>query len=212
MSLFSFFGFGKNKKAPEKANTPAPAIEVLPGFDADVIATLGAFSKLPLQKLPAIDSEDSCTIPGAFFNGYLALMTGKDDINGKALKLKQLYNGTQYRFFVFDGDDNSSGIGLILGSELDILRYRLTNAYNYDLSPDDVLAKIEDLDARLGVSIVGCGMDWIELRFDRLPADMDAFADEMYAFCPDSVDQGVGDIASLKQAIADMHGMYFWWD
>lgn len=212
MSLFSFFGFGKNKNASEKPEKTAHAVEILPGFDAEVIATLGSFSKQPLQKLPAIDDEDSCIIPDAFYNGYLALMTDKDDVNGKALKLKQLYNDTQYRFFVFEGDENSSGIGLISGSELDILRYRLTNAYNYDLFPDDVLAKIEDLDNRLGVSIVGCGMDWIELRFDRLPGDMDAFADEMYAFCPDSVDQGVGDITSLKEAITEMHGMYFWWD
>lgn len=212
MSLFSFFGFGKNKKAPENPKASAPAVEILPGFDAEVIATLGSFSKQPLQKLPAIDDEESCIIPDAFYNGYLALMTAKDDVNAKALKLKQLYNNTQYRFFAFEGDDSTYGIGLVLGSELDILRYRRTNAYNYDLSPDDVLAKIGELDARLGVSIAGCGMDWIELRFDRLPTDMDAFADEMYAFCPDSVDQGVGDIASLKEAITEMHGMYFWWD
>ncbi|RZM03303.1 MAG: DUF4253 domain-containing protein [Pedobacter sp.] len=208
MSIFSFFSRGKNKKeaTPEK---PVPAPEIAPDFKS-VIAKLAKYSKKPLQRLPAIDPEDSFAIEGEFHEGYLALIPDQDTATAAALEFKAEIKGSAYRAFVFDGnEDGLLGVGLIKAdSELDILRYRCTNAYNYDLGPEEVLAKIEDLDKRLGVTVVGCAMDWVELRFDKLPEDMDAFADEIYEFCPDSVDQGVGDIASLKEAITDMQGIF----
>ena len=41
---------------------------------------------------------------------------------------------------------------------------------------------------------------------------MDAFANEVYEFCPDAVDQGVGSIDELKKAITEMQGLWLWWD
>ena len=41
---------------------------------------------------------------------------------------------------------------------------------------------------------------------------MDPFAKEVYTFCPDVVDQGVGSIEALEEAIKEMHGVWLWWD
>jgi hypothetical protein len=50
------------------------------------------------------------------------------------------------------------------------------------------------------------------LKFDKLPSDLDAFSKEVYKFCPDSVDQGVGTVENLKPAIKEMNGLWLWWD
>ena len=42
--------------------------------------------------------------------------------------------------------------------------------------------------------------------------NMDEFAKEVYAFCPDSVEQGVGDLKSLKEYIEKEKGIWLWWD
>ncbi|WP_410795624.1 DUF4253 domain-containing protein [Parabacteroides sp. FAFU027] len=66
--------------------------------------------------------------------------------------------------------------------------------------------------AKYGLIIIGCSGDWLQIEFDKLPTDLDAFAKEVYEFCPDSVDQGVGTIDKLKQTIKEMKGVWLWWD
>ena len=41
---------------------------------------------------------------------------------------------------------------------------------------------------------------------------MKAFANEVYEFCPDIVDQGVGDVEKLAAGIAATKEVYLWWD
>ena len=51
-----------------------------------------------------------------------------------------------------------------------------------------------------------------DLDFKKLPSDLDAFSEEVYEFCPDSVDQGVGEVENLKELIKEMNGIWLWWD
>jgi hypothetical protein len=39
--------------------------------------------------------------------------------------------------------------------------------------------------------ILGAGFDWVELRFGTLPLNLEEFAEEVYDFCPDTLDQGI---------------------
>jgi hypothetical protein len=39
-----------------------------------------------------------------------------------------------------------------------------------------------------------------------------ALAKRMYDFCPDIVDQGVGDVKELAAELKRTGKLYFWWD
>jgi hypothetical protein len=50
------------------------------------------------------------------------------------------------------------------------------------------------------------------LRLLKLPADTQAFARDVYEFCPDIVDQGVGSVEAQEESIRDSGQVYLWWD
>ena len=87
-----------------------------------------------------------------------------------------------------------------------------TNGANFDLYTAEVLAKVREWDARFGLRITGAYMDSLEAEFVRQPDDMLAFAREVYAFCPDVVDQGTGDVEALAEEMRRFNTVYLWWD
>lgn len=87
-----------------------------------------------------------------------------------------------------------------------------TNGINHDLTTEEVIARLREWDARFGLRIVGASGDWVEAEFVRQPDDMLAFAREVYAFCPDVVDQGTGDVEALAEEMRRTNTLYLWWD
>jgi len=109
--------------------------------------------------------------------------------------------------------NNSSKVGVIKGTnELDILRYRRTDGVNYGHENEDIISKISEWNNQFGLTVLGCGRDWLELEFKKLPTDLEAFSHEVYEFCPDSVEQGVGEVENLEPLIIEMNGIWLWWD
>ena len=45
-----------------------------------------------------------------------------------------------------------------------------------------------------------------------MPEDLAAFADEVYDFCPDIVEQGCDSVEALAEAIAETSTVFLWWD
>jgi len=41
---------------------------------------------------------------------------------------------------------------------------------------------------------------------------MRAFAEEVYQFCPDVVDQGAGSIDALAEEMKRTNALFLWWD
>jgi len=60
--------------------------------------------------------------------------------------------------------------------------------------------------------ILGADNDWVELEFKSLPRDLKAFAEEVYDFCPDAVDQGPGSVKGLIKDIIRTKRLFLWWD
>ena len=87
-----------------------------------------------------------------------------------------------------------------------------TNGWNFDISPEQVIAKLKAWDATFGLRYVGVGFDWVEARFKRQPDDMAACAAEVYAFCPDVVDQGTDTVEALAAEMKADNTLYLWWD
>lgn len=94
----------------------------------------------------------------------------------------------------------------------EVLEVMGTNGWNYDLSPEMVIKRIEEWDERYGLVLIGAGFDWFEAKFKRLPPDMMVFAKEVYEFCPDVVEQGTGSIKALANEMKDGKYLYLWWD
>jgi len=68
---------------------------------------------------------------------------------------------------------------------------------------------------RYGAELVGIDRDTINLRVARRPRDRAealALARECYAYCQDTVDQGVGTIEALAATLMASDWWFFWWD
>lgn len=113
------------------------------------------------------------------------------------------------------GDECHAGAELVVGpgeSQFDILRLARTDGVNHDLTTEDIIAKLREYDAAHGITIVRAETDTVEFNLDRNPADIAAFAADLYAFCPDIVDQGLGSVSALAESIEVVGAVSLWWD
>lgn len=207
--LFPLLGCGQNSGLTKAETELANKL----GFKTELLAELKSLSKGGLDQLPAIDPETGDVLDGKLFNGIYSVTIDEESAVPVVKKLKSKFRDNGYLIFAFDGEEDKSGIAVIKGTDdLDILRYRRTDGINYDLENGDIVDKISKWKTAYGLVVVGCGRDWLHVEFDKLPADLDKFAKEVYEFCPDSVEQGTGTVELLKEAIKEMHGIWLWWD
>lgn len=63
-----------------------------------------------------------------------------------------------------------------------------------------------------GIDLFHAETDTVEFALKQLPADLRAFADDVYEFRPDIVEQGVGSVDVLVKEIKDRRQVLLWWD
>lgn len=68
---------------------------------------------------------------------------------------------------------------------------RGTNGQNYKLDTGKILTRLQNWAERCEFAVLGAGFDWVELRFNTLPINVEEFAEEIYDFCPATLDQGI---------------------
>jgi predicted small lipoprotein YifL len=208
MGLFSLFGCG------QKSNLTQPETDLLTKvkFKTELISELKDLTNSELKQLPAIDDETGEVLNDKFFDGVCTETTEEKAVE-YVKKLKPKFRENGYLIFVYEGEDHKKNVAVIKGTDdLDILRYRRTDGINHDLENEDVVKKISEWKTKYGLIVIGCSRDWLQVEFDKLPGNIDDFAKEVYEFCPDSVDQGVGTMDKLKLAITEMKGIWLWWD
>lgn len=113
------------------------------------------------------------------------------------------------------GDEKHEGVEVVVGpgrDQLDILRLAHSDAVNYELGTEALVRKLGQWDQTMGIHIYHAETDTIELTLRRLPSNPMEFAKEVYDFCPDIVDQGIGTKAELADAIRETREVYLWWD
>jgi hypothetical protein len=208
MGLFSLMGCGqKNSLTQSEANL----LKKL-NFKEELISEVRDLTKNELKQLPAIDAETGDVLNDKYFEGIYT-ETEEENAIEYVKMLKSKFRTSGYLIFVFEGEDDKKNVAVIKGTDdLDILRYRRTDGINYGLDNSKIVKKVSDWKSKYGLIVIGCSRDWLQLEFDRLPTDIDAFTKEVYEFCPDSVDQGVGTIDKLKEAMKKMKGVWLWWD
>lgn len=97
-------------------------------------------------------------------------------------------------------------------SQFDILRVARSDAVNYDMVTDDLIKKLTEYHRKYDIDIFHAETDTIEFRFSKLPADLAVFCNDLYKFCPDIVDQGVGTVEDLENVIRRSNEVLLWWD
>lgn len=86
------------------------------------------------------------------------------------------------------------------------------NGVNSDIEHPDVIERLRSWDEQYGLKLIGGGMDWLLAEFENPPSDWNAYATEVYRFCPDVVDQGTGSVVALAAELQRINGVYLWWD
>ncbi len=94
----------------------------------------------------------------------------------------------------------------------DILRIRKTHAYTDNLSTEKIITKLKHWDKQYGLSIIGAGYNWLNLKLDRLPESLPLFADEVLAFCPDVLSFSAGTVTQLQQEIKADRMLFLRWN
>ncbi|APU09714.1 hypothetical protein A5M85_05275 [Cellulophaga lytica] len=152
--------------------------------------------------------------------------TGIEQLNGISFKIsenrayqiilenKAILKSKGYQLFLSEsGYQSPSTVSVIKSTDkFDILRVQKTDGINFDIDNNDVIEKLKVWDKNYGIEILGADYDWVALTFNNNINDAAAFAAEVYDFCPDSVDQGVGELSELERIIRDEKQLFLWWD
>ncbi len=84
------------------------------------------------------------------------------------------------------------------------LRTKNTNAINYDLETEDIIQQLKKWDNQYGITLLHVDSDTVTIKFTTLPENLADLVTEIYAFCPDTVDQHFGCIVDLLEAAEEM--------
>jgi hypothetical protein len=104
-------------------------------------------------------------------------------------------------------------IGVLKGTDqYDILRVMHTDGDEYDISNQDVIDRLKEWEKISSFDIIGADYDWVEIEFRKLPKDLKSFAEEVYDFSPDAVDEGPGTVDGLIREISKTHRLFLLWD
>jgi len=88
-----------------------------------------------------------------------------------------------------------------------------TNGENYDISTEDIIARLKDWQALCEFTLGEVDYNTVELKFETLPEDLDAFLADVCELCPDLVaDDEEAELPLLKRQLAKNKKLTLWWD
>jgi hypothetical protein len=133
------------------------------------------------------------------------------------LSNKADFKAKGYRLFVSEQNFGINGkkdkVSILETNDpFDILRIQGSNGVNYDVDTDRLIEQLMEWNKKFGLEIVGAGGDWIEAEFINQPENMQVFAEEVYEFCPDVVEQGTDTVEALAEEMQETNLLFLWWD
>lgn len=201
---------------PKKSTTLSSKEESLAGkinFDKQVLLLIKTETGKELKQLKGydIETDEDINVSGISFK------VPENEAIKLIYSLRSKLTPTGYSAFLternFGIDRQEDEVGILKTTdEYEILRVQHTNGYNYDIGPEEIVAKLKEWDNRYSLDIIGADLDWFEARFSKTPNNMTAFAKEVYEFCPDVVDQGTETVEKLAEEMSREKTIYCWWD
>jgi len=180
------------------------------GFEADVLLLVKEEARSPLHRLSGYDGD-----------GYQIMANGivisvpwsrSDQV---LWSLREKLKRRNYMAFQIEINNSLKvdRIGIIKGTDqYEILRIMHTNGDDDDVSHEDVIAKLKQWEKRIRFEIVGAENDWVEIEFRTMPQDLKTFAEDVYEFSPETVDEGTGSLAELVKDISATKRLVLWWN
>jgi hypothetical protein len=161
-------------------------------FDEDICRLLKQFGGAPLRRLTRITEDYKEKEADG-----ISISVERREVGPLIAKLQSNLRSNGYRAFWSeyrrpDGMRTDELVVVKTTSEFEIIRLRRTDGANYGVMTEDVIAKLSQWRDRFEFEILGAASDWIAIEFKTLPQSICRFAEEVYLFCPDTVEQGVG--------------------
>jgi hypothetical protein len=180
------------------------------GFETDVLLLIKEEARSPLHRLSGYDENEYQIMANGI---VISVPWSRSDQVLWALREKL----KPRNYMVFQTEINNTlkadKIGIIKGTDqYEILRIMHTNGDGDDVSHEDVIAKFKQWEKRIRFEIVGAENDWVEIEFRTMPQDLKAFADDVYEFSPDTVDEGTGSLTELVKDISATKRLVLWWN
>lgn len=132
------------------------------------------------------------------------------------LILEQSNKLKKHGFLIFQseiGYNEKESVVTVIESkdQFDILRIVKTDGVNFDIMNEDIIKKFKEWDSKYGIEIYGADYAQVDIWIKN-PKDIESLSKEIYEFCPDIIDQGLGDIIVLEKMIREGYIINFWWD
>jgi hypothetical protein len=180
------------------------------GFEADVLLVVKDESRCQLHRLSGYDADEYQIMA----NGIVITVpwSRSDQV------LWSLRNKLKFRkYMAFAIEVNYAlkvdKIAIIKGTDqYEILRIMHTNGVDDDVSHEAVIAKLKQWEKRIRFEIVGAENDWVEIEFRTMPQDLKAFAEDVYEFSPDTVNEGTRSVDELIKDISATKRLVLWWN
>lgn len=190
------------------------------GIDTTVVERIRSRNSKPIAAFPAtpggdmgIERQDPAFQPLAGIlvketntNAYDLVLQLKDELRDKGYTIFLSQNN-----FGFGNQLDEIGV-LKTTDQFAVLQHMQTNGANYGISTDSLVKIVQGFDSLYGLQLIGASFDWCEFEIKRKPADWLKFAKEVYAVCPDVVDQGTESVEALAEEQKRTNRLYFWWD
>ena len=189
------------------------------GFDREVLLEVKSYAQAPLSQLKTVFSEylpETKKIEQTVtrHNG-ITFSTDQERARKIILQLKDSLKAKGYRIFLSEmhfGYSPDQVAIIKTKDQFDILRIKQTDGINYGLDNNAVITQIKKWHEMYPFEITGADLDWMEAEFIQQPKDMLEFAEEVYKFCPDVVEQGTETVERLAQEMKRSNTLYLWWD
>lgn len=180
------------------------------GFEKDIVLLVKGEARGPVHRLSGYD-EDGYQIMA---NG-LTVSVPRGRSEQVLWSLRDKLKPLKYMAFVVEINNTLKidRIGIIKGADqYEILRVMHTNGDDDDVSHEEIIEKLKEWGKRCAFDIVGAENDWVEIEFRIMPPDLNVFADDVYDFSPDTVDEGTGTLSALIKKINATKRLMLWWN
>ena len=87
-----------------------------------------------------------------------------------------------------------------------------TDGVNYDIYNTDIVKKLKEWGSEIDLTLEVVDVDRVQGYFKHLPSPPIKFTREVYAFCPDVIEQGYGDMEQMVSDYKANKYLWLWWD
>ena len=89
------------------------------------------------------------------------------------------------------------GIKMELNQAIDKIREVGTNGINYDVETDDIVKRLINWSKRFRFEVLEVDHATVALKLESLPENLANFCQEVYEFCPNTIDQGYDCLSDM---------------